>query len=175
MKLRQIRNAIVSGLSAYLGIPVVLSNQINPELKYPFVIYSVTAPYIPEDGLGEYSSTGDGKEQTIETRREQPTCTMSFTVCSTDRDVDGESILGEDEALELAEKALGWFLHSGYWHISGRGIAVVDAGNIQERSVLQVDEEARRYGFDILIRYVREDSREAGIIKSVAVKKGDYK
>lgn len=174
MIFKDLRNAIVSGLSTYLSIPVVLANQVNPEQAYPFVVYSVTAPYIPENTLGEYRQEGDGTGTAEEIRKEQPTCTWSFTVCSVDRQTDDSYILGEDEALELSEKALGWFLHTGYEYISGKGITVVDAGNVQERSVLQVDEEARRYGFDVTIRYVREDSRRVDTIQDVAaIEKGD--
>lgn len=174
MTFKDIRNAVVSGLSAYLSIPVVLASQVNPEQEYPFVVYSVTAPYIPENTLGEYRQERDGTGMAEEIRKEQPTCTWSFTVCSANRLTDTGYILGEDEALELSEKALGWFLNAGYDYISGQGITIVDAGNVQERSVLQVDEEARRYGFDVIIRYVREDSRKIETIRdAVAIEKGD--
>ena len=36
-----------------------------------------------------------------------------------------------------------------------------------------VDEEARRYGFDVRIRYVRTDTRKIGTIEHVVTKKGD--
>ena len=80
-------------------------------------------------------------------------------------------VLGEDEALELAETALGWFLHVGYDRLSGLGVTVVDASNVQERSFLQVDEEARRYGFDVSIRYVRTDIRAIATIAGVTTRK----
>ncbi|MCI8661395.1 MAG: hypothetical protein HFG54_14325 [Lachnospiraceae bacterium] len=169
MNFRDVRNQIVSGLSEYLEIPVCLSNQVSPEMEYPFVIYSSTSPYIPDAGLGEYDWSGsEGK--TVETRREQPACAMSFTACSINR----EDILGDDEALELAEKAQGWFLHTGYDFISRKGITVVDVANVQERSFLQVDEEARRYGFDVMIRYARSDVRIVSAIGNVAaIQKGE--
>ena len=50
---------------------------------------------------------------------------------------------------------------------------VIDVSAIQERSSLLVDEEARRYGFDVRIRYVKEDVREIGTIEQVATKKGE--
>lgn len=160
MKYRDVRNIIVSGLAVYLHCPVILSNQVQPETEYPFVIYSSTAPYIPDGGLGEYYQKQEGDGTAIEERREQPTCTISITVCSSDRyGTAGEEIYGEDEALDLAESAQGWFLHSGYEFISGKGITIVDVSNVQERSFLQVDEEVRRYGFDVLVRYVRSDER----------------
>lgn len=171
MKFKHIRNIVTNGLSNYLKVPVVLASQVEPEQDYPFIIYSVTAPYIPENTLGEYRQGGDGEE----IRREQPTCTWSFTACSANRRIQSGFILGEDEAMELANQALGWFLHAGYEYTSGNGITIVDTGNVQERSVLEVDEAVRRYGFDVTIRYIREDNRIIATIRNAATieQKGD--
>lgn len=169
MRFKKIRNLIVTGLSGHLGIPVVLANQVNPEQEYPFVVYSTTATYLAENTLGDYQIDAAGAE----TRKEQPTSTWSFTVCSANRRTTSGFVLGDDEAMETAEKALGWFLHVGYDYMLKNGITIVDSGNVQERSVLQVDEEARRYGFDITIRYVREDVRQPGLIEhATATRKG---
>ena len=174
MTIKELRNLIVSGLSGYLGIPVALANQVNPEPEFPFVIYSFTAAYIPENGLGDYSDI-EREDRFQEIRKEEPTCTMSFTVCSVDRKTKEGVILGDDEALELAEKATGWFLHVGYEDLSRRGATVVDVSNIQDRSTLMVDEEARRQGFDVTIRYVRQDAREIQAIdrEKLMIKEGD--
>lgn len=168
MSFRDVRHYIVKGLSGYMKIPVCLSSQVQPEQEYPFVVYSTTVPYIPDGGLGDISLAPAEDGAVFEERREQPTCTMSFTICSGDRSVDGRYTSGEDEALDLAEKAQGWFLHTGYDHLSGNGVTVVDVSGVQERSSLQVDEEARRYGFDVSIRYVRIDRRMVGSVESVA-------
>ncbi len=170
MKFREVRNQIVSRLSRYLGISVYLSNQVNPEQEYPFVIYSTTAPYIPDNGMGVFLQMPLMDGTILEVRKEQPTCSFSFTACSVNRD----GILGDDEALELAEKAQGWFLHTGYSDISGMGITVVDVANVQERSFLQIDEEARRYGFDVMLRYVRTDERVIDVVEHVVtIEKGE--
>ena len=173
MKFKEVRNLIVSGLHEHMGLPVVLSNQLNPEMELPFIIYSVTAPYIPEGGTGDLQSTSVTDGSVKVTRYEQPTCTFSFTVCSGDRQTKDGYVLGEDEALDLAEKAQGWFLHTGYEYISGKGLTVVDVANVQERSFLQVDEEARRYGFDVIIRYVRTDEMTVAAVKATTIKEGD--
>ena len=79
------RNRLVEALSDYLERPVLLSDQVQPEEKPPYVVYSVTADYIPDGGLGDYSyrETGDGEENRFEeVRAEQPTASMSFTACS---------------------------------------------------------------------------------------------
>lgn len=171
MKFLELRNKLIAGLSGYLKIPVVLADQVQPEQSFPYVIYSVTSSYIPEAGLGEFSQIVDGDRKN-ETRSEQPSCSFSFTVCSMNReDLDENGnpvqIFGEDEAMELSEKTQGWFLHTGYDYISNMGITVIDVANVQNRSFLQVDEEARRYGFDVLIRYKRTDERQTNVIETV--------
>ena len=168
MRFLDVRHCTIQGLSGYMKIPVCLSGQVQPEQPYPFIVYSTTVPYIPDGGLGDIALTPAEDGTASEERREQPTCTMSFTVCSGDRSEDGDHISGEDEALDLAEKAQGWFLHTGYDHFSRNGMTVVDVSGVQERSSLQVDEEARRYGFDVAIRYVRIDERTVGTVADVA-------
>lgn len=172
MNFLEIRNRIVQGLSEHLGCPVVLNNQQNPEQDPPYVFYSVL-PYNPEAGeLGNYRTEQDGDTYT-EYRREEPSCSFSFTVCSVDREVGDEYILGEDEACFLAMKAAGWFDHVGYDFFAGMGVTVIDVSTVQDRSTLLVDEEARRYGFDARIRYAHEEARKVSVIENVVTKKGE--
>ena len=53
------------------------------------------------------------------------------------------------------------------------GVTVIDASTVQERSTLLVDEEARRYGFDVRIRYPHKESRNISTIEKAVTKKGD--
>ena len=54
MNFRELRNRLISSLWDYIGCPVILSNQVQPEAEPPFCIYTVTAPYIPDGGMGDY-------------------------------------------------------------------------------------------------------------------------
>lgn len=45
MTFLEVRNTLVSSLAAALGLPVLLSDQVQPEAEVPFIVYSVTAPY----------------------------------------------------------------------------------------------------------------------------------
>lgn len=174
MTFREVRNLVTAGLGAYMGLPVVLSSQVSPEAEFPFFIYSSTVPYVGDGSLGVFSCVRESEERIVEVRKEQPLCTLSFTACSMNRGEYPDYIHGDDEALDLAEKAQGWFLHAGYEYIAGHGITVVDVSNVQERSFLQVDEEARRYGFDVSIRYVRTDKKETGTVeRASAIEKGE--
>ena len=86
--------------------------------------------------------------------------------------IEDRKIYGDDESMELAERAQGWFLHSGYDYISAIGITIIDVTNVQNRETLLVDEEANRYGFDVTIRYVRQDTREIQPIEKIKIEGG---
>ena len=93
-----------------MGVPVLLASQVQPEAEPPFIVYSVTADYIPDGGLGNYSlGEGATQDDLVEVREEQPTATLSFTACSVNRCYDDKGsqvqVLGADEALELATLA----------------------------------------------------------------------
>ena len=147
----EVRNKLIAHLWEYLGCPVVLSNQVQPEAEMPFGIYTVTAPYVSDGGLGDIT------EKEVEggmevTRMEMPSATFSFTFCSQDRTgPEGKPISGADEAEPLASRAAGYFLHAGY------------------RTVLLVDEAARRVGFDVRIRYTRQDTRLVSTVEETRI------
>lgn len=167
----EMRNAMVKKLWDYLGCPVVLADQVQPEAPFPFVIYSVTDPYIPDNTMGDCRTLPDGEDSAV-VRRVMPTATFSFTCCSMNRTgEDGTFVSGADEAYELTDKAMGWFLHTGYMDISALGITVVEVGQVQDRTTLVIDEAARRFGFDVQIRYTREDTLNVPSIKKVTIKK----
>ena len=165
----EVRNKLIAHLWEYLGCPVVLSNQVQPEAEIPFGIYTVTAPYVPDGGLGDIT------EKEVEggmevTRMEMPSATFSFTFCSQDRTgPEGNPISGADEAETLVSRAAGYFLHAGYDDFLRLGIAVVEVGQTQDRTVLLVDEAARRVGFDVRIRYTRQDTRLVSTVEETRI------
>ncbi len=156
-----LRNQIVKLLWSYLKIPVILSDQAQPEAVPPFCIYSVTSPYSGGGELGDITNRdAEDPMELLEDRTEMPSATFSFTLCSENRvEDDGEEISGADEAEELADKAVGYFKQVGYDDFARLGICIVDVGAVQDRSTLMVDEESRRKGFDVRIRYTRTDTR----------------
>ena len=73
MTFLEVRNTLVSSLAAALGLPVLLSDQVQPEAEVPFIVYSVTAPYASTGELGDHTQTvienEDGTEALIDNRR----------------------------------------------------------------------------------------------------------
>lgn len=177
MTFKEIRNIITTHLEEFLEIPVVLSDQVAPVPDFPLCYYSVISPYASTGEMGNYLIEDiDGETDVKTIRQEQPNATFSFTVCSINRwskDENGEDtepyIFGEDEAQSLAEKAQSFFLLTGYDILSNLGIVVADVTNTANRTTLMVDESARRWGFDVRIRYTREDSRKDRTIDKVSL------
>nr|DAD66193.1 MAG TPA: tail completion protein [Siphoviridae sp. ctjfQ5] len=133
--------------------------------EYPYCYYSVLAPRIPEYsfGLQEIVDAPDGP---LLVRSEQVSATMSFTFCSTNRETEDGYIFGEDEALELAEKANGFFLLNAHNIQTEQGeVVIVNVGSVASRSSFFVEDTIRRYGFDIRFSYVRTDTMPATLVE----------
>lgn len=154
------RNAITFGLEKHLGCPVVLSDQIADVPDFPYTYYSVLTPRISNHAFGlkgvEVNANGYTQK-----RSEPVKATMSFTFCSQDREtLDGKYIYGEDEALELAEKAHGYFLLDAHNILTDTGEVVINnVGSVANRSGFVVEDTIRRYGFDVMFSYVRTDEK----------------
>lgn len=171
----QARNAIVSGLEAHLGCRVDLSDQIADMPEYPYCYYSVLAPRIPgyTFGLREIVESPDGL---LLKRSEQVSATMSFTFCSTNRETEDGYIYGEDEALELSEKANGYFLLNAHNIQTEHGEVVIsNVGAVASRSSFFVEDTIRRYGFDVRFSYVRTDEMPATLVERPGNPIGDVK
>ena len=76
MTIITLRNAVVKLLWQYLGVPVILSDQVQPEAEPPFGIYTVTTPYASTGELGEYSKEDAEDGGLLEHRREMPSATF---------------------------------------------------------------------------------------------------
>lgn len=169
MKFRELRDALIENLWDYLDCPVILADQVQPEPEPPFGVYSVITPYSSTGEMGDYSVAGLGDGKAVEIRMELSSATFSFTFCSWNHEGEyEETINGEDEAEDLAEKAVAYFLHTGYDDFLKLGVTVVEVGQVQPRTTLVIDEASRRYGFDVRIRYTRVDSRTISTVDKVS-------
>lgn len=163
MMIRTVRNIICRRLHDFLGQPVLLHDQAVPETRPPMVYYQ---PVGALTSLGGASIWQDGGMQY---RREPAEATISITAVSYDRDGRDGRIYGDDEALELAERAMSWMLHIGRRELLHDGIAVVEISNVQCRSNLIINEVARQYGFDVRLRFERTTTLPVPIIAGGAI------
>ena len=81
------------------------------------------------------------------------------------RETDTGYVYGEDEALELSEKANGFFLLNAHNISTEYGDVVINnVGASASRSGFLVEDTVRRYGFDIRLSYVRTDEMDTQTI-----------
>lgn len=165
------RNKLITLLHNELEVPVILADQVQPEAEYPFVIYKFLNPYMSRGVSGNIFTEVVDDKHIDNIREEQAEATISFTVCSMNRKVDDKWISGEDEIIELTDKAISWFLHRGYQQLTEIGIVIIEVMNTGDRSFLQVDEVARQYGFDVRIRYTYRTVRKDSAVQSYKIKK----
>lgn len=158
MTITQVRNPVVELLAAHIGCPVVLSDQTSDVPGYPYCYYSILAPRMTTHAFG-LKIIKDGPGGPVMTRSEPVNASMSFTFCSQNRRTeDGKYIFGEDEALEIVEKAHGFFLLNGHNIPTEYGdIVVREVGKVASRTGFLVEDTVRRYGFDVKLGYVRTD------------------
>ena len=91
---------------------------------------------------------------------------MSFTFCSQNRETENGYIFGENEALELSEKAHGFFLLNGHnIHTEFGDIVISNISSVGSRTGFVVEDAVRRYGFDIRFSYIRTDEMPTEIIE----------
>lgn len=163
MEFTEVRNVIVEQLEQHLGCPVIASESLNQN-EYPCCYYSVITPRASTHsfGLNKVQKEGDGF---IISRSERVAATLSFTLCSQDRNTKDGFVFGEDEALSLAEKAHGFFLLNAHNIGTEHGdIVMNNVGPVAKRTSFVTDDYVRRYGFDVRLYYVRIDVAPTTVI-----------
>ena len=70
----------------------------------------------------------------------------------------------------MSKKAVGHLLHGAYHDLADKGIVIAEITNVGNRTTLIVDEAARRYGFDVRIRYTKADERLDSVIETAVLK-----
>lgn len=172
MRFVQARNEIVARLEAHLGCPVVLSEQVADKPVYPYCYYSVLTPRISNHAFGLHKVV-EADEGYVLQRQEPVSATMSFTVCSMNREAEDGYIYGEDEAMELAEKVHGFFLLDAHnIHTDYGDIVIYNVGPVSNRTSFLVEDSVRRYGVDIRFKYIRTDEKPTTIITNPGNPKG---
>jgi hypothetical protein len=142
------------------GIRVVEANQngaTTPPL--PYGVYNITSPYIKGVGMGDISTYDDGTELHLK-RTEQYQATISFTLYANDTET----------TINLTRQVREWFLFMHGDFIQSQNIAVVDVGNVENRTTFLVDSYDYKYGFDVQFRLTDEQIRPIDWFDTVKLK-----
>lgn len=157
----KLRETVATGLSKYLGCPVVRSNQNESPPDYPYLSYTVTA--LIKENKGTYGIYVD--ENGAQTERKPFVQTWSVTALSNN---NAESVV-------LAVKAHEWLDYVGRVYLSDNDVIVQSVGGITNRDNFLTTEYEYRNGFDVtfwLMNEVKNTSEE--VIETADLKQIDY-
>lgn len=154
MTLIEARNSIIVGLENFVNCPVILAGQATNLPDFPYCYYSILESGILEPALGLYGLDNNPDVRKLK-RFELLKAEISFNFCSQNRETAEGFIFGEDEALNLSQKAHQYFIDNSHNICSEVGEVVVinNISSIINRSEFLVDESLRKFGFDITFSY----------------------
>lgn len=157
----KLRETVATGLSKYLGCPVVRSNQNESPPDYPYLSYTVTT--LIKDNKGTYGVYVD--ENGAQTERKPFVQTWSVTALSNNN----------AESVALAVRAHEWLDYVGRVYLSDNDVIVQSVGGITNRDNFLTTEYEYRNGFDVtfwLMNEVKNTSEE--VIETADLKQIDY-
>lgn len=123
------------------GLRIIQANTTAPKPPLPYAVYNITAPYVKDRGQPNMTPQERDGELYLN-YEEQYLTTISFNVYA---DKNETTI---DNAIKLRQ----WFLFVGQEYLQDNGIAVVNVGNIENRTTFLVDSYEYKHGFDVQLR-----------------------
>lgn len=133
--------SMIAKIKADIGITVIQANQTAPKPPLPYAVYNITAPYVKDRGQPNVTARDAGEELYLQ-YEEQYLVTISFNIFADKNET----------TIDLAMKLHQWFLFFGQVFLQDNGIAVVNVGNIENRTTFLVDSYEYKHGFDVQLR-----------------------
>lgn len=123
------------------GLRIIQANTTAPKPPLPYAVYNITSPHIKDRGQPNMTPQERDGELYLN-YEEQYLTTISFNVYA---DKNETTI---DNAIKLRQ----WFLFVGQEYLQDNRIAVVNVGNIENRTTFLVDSYEYKHGFDVQLR-----------------------
>lgn len=162
------RNIIIKNLHTHIGKPIIPNTVTENRPAYPFCDYSITA-LIMDKGIEDQKYTD--KIYAVGEEPEFEDLTNSITIQNKISFSINSYSTSETESYNLIKSAWNFFKHAGINILMNNNIAVVDVLNIQNRTILNVDDYEIRYGFDAIIRYKEVIDRTDLIVENYTITK----
>jgi hypothetical protein len=133
--------SMITKIKADIGITVIQANQKGEIPPLPYAVYNITAPYVKDRGQPNITPRDTGDDLYLQ-YEEQYLVTISFNIFA-DKN---------ESTIDWAMKLRQWFLFFGQDFLQENGIAVVNVGNIENRTTFLVDSYEYKHGFDVQLR-----------------------
>jgi hypothetical protein len=158
MDIITLRNAIIPELAAYINAPLIAQDGEGEKPKGQHATYKITTSYGRGTGRENEYFQPTAESLTIKTENEYRT-TFSFSAYSMD----------DDESYLLAQKIYDWFAFVGYDFLNQLGATVTEQTDIINRDAFIVENYERRNGFDVIIRVIKENTRNVDWFDKVEI------
>ena len=143
------RPAVAKGMSGYVGVPVIRSDQNAPVKAKDYLTYTITT--LAGENNGTWQKHADGVDRLM------VKSIWSFTSISDDWET----------SVNNAIKARAWITHIGRAALSAQGITVQSATQINNRDNVLTVEYERKNGFDVVFYVYDTVENPTGIIENV--------
>lgn len=154
------RKVVAEGLSAYLKIPVIQSNQNAPLPDYPFISFTITTLMSKNNGTDSVYEDDDIEVKGV-------TQTWSVSALS-DKN---------DESVKYANKAREWLDRIGSTYLNDNDVIVQTIGNITNRDNVISTEYEYKNGFDVVFQMYDKSEIDldiTGWIESATINEVEY-
>jgi hypothetical protein len=141
------------------GLRIIQANTTAPKPPLPYAVYNITAPYVKDRGQPNVTARDEGEELYLQ-YEEQYLVTISFNIYA-DKN---------ESTIDWAMKLRQWFLFWGQDFLQENGIAVVNVGNIENRTTFLVDSYEYKHGFDVQLRMTQTAEMPAEWFNTVTFK-----
>jgi len=140
---------IINIIADNISHPIVLRDQTNPKMDYPFIAYKFITKLGNEPGqpiLDSSIVTEEGEDWFKYTHKKHYNMILSLTSYSN----------SEIESNNVIEELYDFMTFTGLTLFKNKNIIIKNIGDITERDTLIIDDYERRFGFDVEFRITKE-------------------
>lgn len=143
---------------------LINSTSVKSKPCYPYTTFNITIPYRLDPFFGiediDIIKNEEGYDDINERLILEPQMIMSISSYSDNH----------NESLEEAMSLNDFFKYNGYDLLADKNIVVVEVGDVNNRSALEINKYEYRFGFDVRLRYLHEINR-----RNITIEKAKYK
>ncbi|WPZ17792.1 hypothetical protein UM396_14500 [Geobacillus subterraneus] len=123
------------------GLRIIQANTTAPKPPLPYAVYNITVSYTKDRGRPNVAAREEADALYLD-YEDSFLVTISFNVYA-DRN---------EATIAQAKKLRQWFLFVGQVFLQDNGIAIVNVGNVENRTTFLVDSYEYKHGFDVQLR-----------------------
>lgn len=141
------------------GLRIIQANTTAPKPPLPYATYNLSSPYMKDKGHPNIT-TKETADKLYTDYEDTFITTLSFNVYADKNET----------TIDQANKLRRWFLFVGQDFLQDNWIAVVNVGNIENRTTFLVDSYEYKHGFDVQLRMTEHVETESEWFNQIEIK-----